>query len=302
MSGRYWLTLLFGFAASCGLHAQSAQLKARLDSAAILIGDPNAITVFVPADRNGPFRVDWSPLDTIEGLVVTGEETMSTKDGLLASRLPFSVFDSAGILFPPLAVYFTSETLYTNDLALLVDFPPADTARNDYRPLRIEARRISDYLPWIIAIGLGLVCTAVLVYFLYFAKREPAAVRLSPKPVVPPHLTALRELEQLKAQDGLDDKAYYTALDTILRTYLEKRFGVPALERTTGEVIELIQASYTGESTRLASLLDEVVMVKFAKAALPPERRSDAIERVAAFVRETVPPPTVPTAEQQSDG
>ena len=277
-----------------GLATASAQTAtARLDSAVMLIGDPNRLVVGVEGLPAGTaFTVDWSPLDTVAALRPTGDEQRVSTDAGLRAALPFSVYDSVGLLLPPLAAYAGGDTLYTNDVALLVDFPPTEGTLNDYRGIRRESARLSDYLPWIIG-GVALALAVALAFWLLArARREPAA-QPTPPPPTPPHEVALADLRVLRQRADLDDKAYYSRLDHILRRYLEDRYGVPALERTSGEVTALLRDRDLPDVAELSDLLSQVDLVKFARAELPAARRAAAVDRVEAFVLATRPAPVV---------
>jgi len=286
--------LIFVALISFGSSIADAQVrvKARLDSAAMLLGDPNRIVVSVDG-VTGNASVDWSVLDTLEALVIIGDPTAEQQGSQMQLALPFSVYDSIGLLLPSFPVYLANETLYTNDLALLVDFPRRDSTLNPYRGIRTESAALSDFLPWIISIFIGLAIVGVLLYFFYFRKKAPAPPPPLPAPD-PAHVIAFRSLEELQSQTALIDKDYYSSLDQILRGYLENRYSIPALERTSSEVVGLLHNEGIPDNDELRDLLSQVDMVKFAKAELPQERRASSWERVREFVERTkyvAPPP-----------
>ena len=267
--------------------AQSTEVRLRVDSAAMLIGSPNRLLV-IGAPAIG--AVDFSPLDTVTAFEPLGPPAGVRVDGEPAVALPFSVYDSVGLLLPGLRVISAGETLRTNDVALLVDFPPPDSTVYSYRDIRREAARLSDYA------GLIAVATLLLLgglgawYYFRFRKTEGAAA--PPPRVIPPYERAMTALDALRDSDA-PDKAYYSALDRTLRVYLDGRYGIPAPERTTREVTALMRTRGL-DTAGVAELLDEVDLVKFARASLPPARRHESLERVRAFVERTRPAPAVP--------
>jgi len=264
----------------------------------MLLGDPNRLVVTVRGSES-PAQVDWSVLDTMTALQALGEEVVSRQSGEQRFALPFSVYDSIGLLFPALPVYTGSETLFTNDLALLVDFPPLDSTLNPYRPLDAEPALWSDYLHWIVGTAVAVLLLAGALYFFYFAREGPPSV--PQVPVVPPHETALAALSTLQQRQDLDDKQYYSELDHILRAYVEARYDVPALERTSAEVTGLLRDQGLPASSELGQLLTQVDLVKFAKAELPPEQRTAALQREEQFVRATaLEEPQDPIIDQNS--
>lgn len=269
----------------CSLASAQVRVKARLDSAAMLLGDPNRIVVSVDG-VTGSANVDWSVLDTLEELVIIGDPTSDKQGDQMQLALPFSVYDSIGLLLPSFPVYLPGETLYTNDLALLVDFPKRDSTLNPYRSIRTEAATLADYKTWIISILLGLAILGLMLYLLYFRKTAPAPPPPPPIPD-PAHIIAFRSLDKLRSSAPEVDKAYYSALDHILREYIENRYDIPALERTSSEVVSLLQNEGIPDNDELRDLLSQVDMVKFAKAELPQERRASSFDRVREFVDRT---------------
>jgi len=84
---------------------------------------------------------------------------------------------------------------------------------------------------------------------------------------LPPDFVALTELERIEGM-GLpargEFKQFYTLVTDAVRRYLEARFGVEALDRTTHELLgDLARRGL--EVDGLAALLDEADLVKFAK-------------------------------------
>ncbi len=275
--------------------SQNTFVRARLDSSLMVIGDPNRLVVTVTGATD-PVRVDWSPLDTMEKLIVLDQSTSSETGQNRELALPFSVYDSVGLLFPQLPVYIGNETLYTNDVALVVDFAAVDSTLNPYRGLREEEANLSDYMGYILGGVLACLVLATAAYFFFFAKRKSSPPP-PPPPADPPHVVALARLAKLAKQTQLDDKTYYSRLDHILRSYLEARYEVPALERTSREVAALLEQQGLQDTQELNALLAQVDLVKFAKAELPVEHRAASLQRVEAFVRASIPPSPV-QAEQ----
>ena len=100
-------------------------------------------------------------------------------------------------------------------------------------------------------------------------------------------------------------KEHYTLLTGILREYLERRYGVNALEQTTDEILQ--QLSYLQLSDDLITdteqLLSVADLIKFAKADPGVDIHAATIERVRRFVRETMMPdiPEVPANQNTPD-
>jgi hypothetical protein len=139
----------------------------------------------------------------------------------------------------------------------------------------------------------GLLLLAVLV--LVLRKRKKAAPPPPPPPPpLQPHELALRQLEELQKQQLWQNgqvKDYHTALTFIVREYLEKRYGILALEQTTDEILaQLRQRDFDlALSQKLGDVLQTADLVKFAKAQPTAEFHELAMTTARAFILETKP-------------
>ncbi len=148
-----------------------------------------------------------------------------------------------------------------------------------------------SWWPWILG-ALALAALAALVW--WWRRRRAAALAGPAGPVVPPELTAREALARLLASAMLEEgrvKEFYSELSDIFRRYLEGRFGVPALDRTTAELLPSLRAH--GEVARygadLREFLEDADLVKFAKL-IPDRAETDAdVGRVRAFIEATAP-------------
>ena len=137
--------------------------------------------------------------------------------------------------------------------------------------------------------------------------RKPAVVPAPPS--IPPHelaMSALEELEQGDLMRNDDLVPFYLQLTEIAKGYLEGRFGVPSLDRTTEE----IRRDLLRQKDAIAPLsADEVVaflqrcdLVKFARMAPEADEASGALGEVRSMVEQTLPtvlptPEAAPTSE-----
>lgn len=92
-----------------------------------------------------------------------------------------------------------------------------------------------QWLYWVLG-ALGLAALAVLVWHLWRRRKRPAPSIPAPPPAAP-HIEAYQALDALEAQAGISGKQYYFRLSAILRRYLERRYGFPAAEMTTEELL-----------------------------------------------------------------
>ena len=162
--------------------------------------------------------------------------------------------------------------------------------------------------PWVLA---GLLTTALLGGLAYLWWRRQQAE--DPTPTVQPAseidqtpyeaATAwIRQLESYDLSDPAAVKPFYVELSSALRVYLAREWDVAALERTTREVIDTLEArsDVPDEAIdRLESVLERADLVKFADVRPDADAHEAAIEdaRAALDTLETAPSPTTPNVD-----
>ncbi|MBO7185657.1 MAG: hypothetical protein J6V59_02030 [Alistipes sp.] len=151
---------------------------------------------------------------------------------------------------------------------------------------------ISDYVTYgaIALIILALVAWAVVWIVARELKRRKSIVK--PKPAIPPHIVAVKALEELanrKLWQNGKYKLYYSSLTSILKVYIVGRWGVGALEMTTDEIMVALQGIEMPNDSRanLIAILRTADMVKFAKAQPEAEENEENYTRAYYFVENT---------------
>jgi hypothetical protein len=137
---------------------------------------------------------------------------------------------------------------------------------------------------------LGLVVWLLAWYIARYLRNR--AVVPPPAPKIPPHVVANKALVELghrKLWQKGKFKAYYTALTSILRTYISGRWDIGALEMTTDEIIAALRDVEMPSASRtdLITTLRTADMVKFAKAEPEAEENEESLSRALYFVENT---------------
>ncbi len=107
----------------------------------------------------------------------------------------------------------------------------------------------------------------------------------------------MQRLETLRTENLCDkgqEKEYYTRLTDILRSYLDTRFGINAMEMTSSQIVKSLR---NNEETRMpekymSRVLEIADFVKFAKARPLPEDNAASFRSAPQFVEDTKPLPT----------
>jgi hypothetical protein len=163
----------------------------------------------------------------------------------------------------------------------------------DLNPLKEQWKAPPNYFLWG-AIALGVL--AAIAAVIWWIRKKRRSVVETPAVRLPPEVIALAELDRIAAL-GLpargDYKQHYTLLVDALRHYLEARYGIEAMDRTTFELMDDLDR-HRVHVDGLRPLLDEADLVKFAKFAPSPENASGAINRAREMVMHTTPVTAAP--------
>lgn len=278
------------------LASASAQVEgiAQLDTDVAETGNPFVVHLLTPSGEGKPVQVDFSAWDTI-----MPPQNILTQSAALSQGERYQIdlicitFDADTLLLPPLTIRLAGgKTAVTNPLELVVLATPAPTDLNDMADLKdIRQEPISwmDYLPWVAGI-LGIVLIIFLATWWWKHRQERGS--RSREIAMPAHALAQRKLEAL-AKKGLwqtgQVKSYYAELTFILREYLQKRYQVPALERTTEETLAYLQKTDFPQNLHqpLADTLLQADLAKFAKSAPPESFHEQALHQAYLLIQST---------------
>lgn len=151
---------------------------------------------------------------------------------------------------------------------------------------------IRDYAAYA---GIGLIILALIIWAIIYNLRHRKPRRESvvkPQPKLPPHVVAIKALEELghrKLWQNGKHKQYYTSLASILKVYIDGRWDIGALDKTTGEVIAALRDIDMPRESRsdLIDILQTADLVKFAKALPEAEENEANYTRAYYFVENT---------------
>lgn len=286
-------------------HAQQNGVTATLDKDTIKIGAQANLTI--KATVNSNTKVNFPTGKTFGMLeVLEAYPTDTVKKGALlelSKKYGITQFDPGKYTIPPLTVVIGKKLVDTKPVTLEVKDVVVDTLKQKMYDIKPVIAGPAPSLWWLyvpIAIAVG-----VLGYFgwKWYKKRKPMQkkseeiIELSP---IEKATTHLQELEQKSLLQKGAVKEYYSELTNIARTYIEEAIEIPAMESTTGELIEAMQKTTQKKKIRLSeeifAKLEKVLrtadMVKFAKA-IPPENTiaedRQTIEQSIIIIEKAIP-------------
>lgn len=292
------------------LTAYGQQVQMTLDTAVIAIGEPTVLRI--QADRDvtaGMGEFGWPTWqDTIPGgleiLRALGTDTtaIESDEGNPVIRIErayeITAWDSGYLAIPPALLRWGTDTLASNPLLLNVLLAPpgepgAIAGHADIRRVQWTwQERLQRWLPWLLA----LAATLALAFFIvrWWRNRPVAAVVESAPaaPLEPAHIVALRALDRIQKEAVWKQgqvKAHHAAVSEVLRTYFERRYNYPALERSTDELRSgLVHLPIRAHEKELVlELLTLTDLVKFAKWTPQESDHHRVIEQAIRFVEAT---------------
>ncbi|MBI5059311.1 hypothetical protein HZB60_05965 [candidate division KSB1 bacterium] len=265
--------------------AGAATVVTELSPRQARIGEELVLSVTVSGADGRPVSVQL-PEDTPFELLHI-DTAAYAKTGALAYVL--AVYDTGRFELPPLPVVVGkaggADTLYTQPqhVVIVSSLPDTAAAIRGLKPYREQKFRWRElYAYWWIPTAIALALGAWWIWRRYFRKQTAAEIAAL-EPELPPYEQAVRDLLLLKDRKYPERgmmKEFYVDYSHIMRNYLERRFGFPALEMTTFELeYELDDARFHPQlRQRLLPVLQESDLVKFAKLIPSPNRAGQCIE------------------------
>ncbi len=287
--------------------AAPVSITASLDSAYILMGKQTALKLDIVQDRGvqGTFinnNGDTLPreVEVIRALKPDTTDLGSNREEI-KRELIIQSFDSGLYTIPPFVYVAGNDTFTSNALALKVMPVAVDSMAtiHDYAGVAKPNTRIWDYLPdfiveywWIFLIVLLL--AAALFVWLRYIKGKKAIPLVPKKKPVPPYEVAMQALNRLKSEklcENGHEKEYYTRLTEILRIYLDKRFGINAMEMTSTQIMQQLRSNDDTKTSApvMKQILEMADFVKFAKVRPLPDDNQKAFANAVTFVENTRP-------------
>lgn len=312
----------------CSANAAGLKVSNRLDSTSVLMGKIITLHLEVEKEKGMPggftifnnIREDGIiPLcgDSIELRAAIESDTTETSPNRIRIRyrVPVQAFDSGTFKLPPFVYICGPDSASTAPVTLKV-VPvkvTADTPIDGYPDVQEpEDKSIFDILPdWLVNywwIFLILICLGILSWWLFKRYKKEGTI-LKRKPAPNPYEVAISALNRLKArklwEKGME-KEYFTDLTDILRSYLDKRFGINAMEMTSREIIQKLAENPEIKDKRdyFRQILSMADFVKFAKVRPLPADNILAFDNAVKFVEETKPEEKVaePDADDMTKG
>lgn len=288
------------------LLAQEAKVSVKTDTNAILIGEQVRLDLRyeLPSNKKPLFPAFTDTINSqLEIVGRTKIDTLVDKNTgtqVLSQQLMVTSFDTGYLIIPPIPFgmmengdttyqVFQSEPLLLNVFTVEVD--TTKEIKPIVRPIA-EPYTLSEFLPWImLSFALAVLIFAVF-YFIKRRKKNKPLFAKKEKPQLPAHEQALLDLENLRLKKLWQNdrlKEYHSELTDIIRVYLERRFGIAAMEMVSFEILEELKKTTANDQiiAKLKATFELADMIKFAKSGATPIENDTSLNNCIDFVNET---------------
>jgi hypothetical protein len=281
-----------GPSADAGPRLQVEAFSARLEGDGVQPGDlvhlvltfghPAALSVVVP-----------EPLPDGKGMARAGavERSLSAADAGVQEtlRIPFVLLDTRGVESPGFSLSVGGVELAVPPLPLIVGDagPSAGPPEVQFTAMSVERPGFPE---WVGRAALGLL---LLLVASALVRRWLRRARRTPEPLIETvdcgaeALAALDALRRSLVDDELALRAAWFELMEVLRSYLDRRFGLSATHSTSLELLRAFgQMRVPGFSrSGFEELLAQADAVRYARGAVDLAHVADLIDRVELWVQ-----------------
>lgn len=316
MTKRYLICIIWILLLPVAVLAQ-ATVRAELSETQIMIGDQVQLQIRVTQPGDAKVDIDLNPITEVEGLEIVSEKDPVLKEdpgmSYLEKNVMLTSFDSGEYVVPQIPIRLikndgTTQDLQTNPIPLFVNTINVNSDSLQLAPIKDIEREdytLMDSLPYLLG-GAGALLIGLLIWW-FFIKKHSDQDKEKTVIIRPAHEVALEKLDDLDREQLWQKgriKDYYSVLTYVAREYLENRYKIPALENTTGEIVQKLskfpEIDQSLQNT-LRQILTSSDMVKFAKAEPAAAFHTEALDKTRQFIVTTQAIPEVEEPEDEQE-
>ena len=255
-------------------------------------------TITLTIETTGPNAVPPVFESTLGAFEVRPIPLPLKADGSRRAAFALTTLETGSVEIPaidvPLASGDDAPTLHIDALPITVSsLLNGDEDPRNYRDIKgaIDIALPHDWRRTGVIAAIAVVLVAAIVIAWRLLRRSARSVRM-----LPAHERALKELGELDAR-GLPASGqvheYFVVLTDVVRSYIERRYGIRAPDLTTPEFLrEARRASAIADvhQSLLAGFLRGADVVKFGGARPSAAHCADSMAQARGFVRESAAP------------
>lgn len=260
-------------------------VKAQIGTSKIRIGEQIELQISVKESQ----FVNIPPLQLTPGLEVVDTLQLDTIKNSLIQKYIITSFDSGSYYIPQQQIFVRNQAYLTDSLLVEVATVEVDTTKIKKFPIKAIKKEPLVFDDFKIYIYLGLLILAIIGFWIYYfvikkRKQQEEEPTYRALPPLEEAMYKLNELDEKLLWQNNKVKEFYSELTDIIRTYIERELNMPALEKTSDEIMQTLQDFNDAETietnkeilAKLQGLFKEADLVKFAKSKpLAPEIEED---------------------------
>ena len=263
------------------------EVTASIDRDSLLIGEQIELQLSASADPEAlilfPEGQTFYPLEVVNESAI---DTLSKRPQLsLRKTYKITQFDAGDYLIAPQQITINRNPYTTEAIPVRINDVVVDTTAQglyDIKPLGQKATEPQSHWPYVLITA--LIAIGLLVYF----KRSREKKR-----VISPFEEAIRSIDRLKQIEVVEAASIYYSATSIFKTYLHRRLSLSTEQRTSKELIGLLDSLGQNEpyyqqtkeqQAGLKELLNRAELYKFAKQSVTDEQRSADVLLVSQII------------------
>lgn len=305
----HYLLLILALLLSFNGFAQNATIKASCDSTQLWIGEQTKIHIEVSANKDSQVDLLLKEKTLMPGVEILERSEPDTTDiGNNRIRIQYDYlitsFEEDLYSIPSFRLAESGDTILSNEIALKVMNVPIDTtgfhAVENINELIYDIKDVKnppfvwkDYINYLLYPFLVIILILlILLFYFLFTKKKPIKIIKKEEPKLPAHVIAIKELDEIKSkklwQQG-KQKEYHSEITDTLRSYIERRFLVSAMEMTSNEILDRLKGVSDADNVydKLKQILLLADLVKFAKYNALPDEHELSLLNAYLFVNNT---------------
>lgn len=288
------------------LWINAQEVSAEIDRDTIKIGEqiqykitakvqPQDVIVF-------PEGQTFTPLEMVEAYKIDTTQLEPLK--ILSKTYALTKFDSGNYTIGKQTIKLNDNFIETDSVKLRVNDVEVDTTKQKLYPIKtyIDFEKPFEIQSWIWWTLLAIVVVLGLIFLIFKFKKK----KDQKKKRIPPYQRAIQSLQDLDNSKLIDDrnlKEYYSKLTEISRRYLEEKVEIRALEYTSKELVDELQARRQNHEINISQdliddfkkVLQRADLAKFAKSApdvLTAKSDRQNVETFTNSMQTAIPEPT----------
>ena len=216
-------------------------VKAEIDTTNIRIGEQFKLKISIDETQNVII-----PKLKLKGLEVIDSTKTDTVKNSLIRKYILTGFDSGAFYIPQQQIFVKNQAFLTDSLLVNVATIAIDTTKVKKFPIKSIKSEPYVFDDFRIYIYILLAALAIIGFWIYWfvIRKKKEELEEDTYSALPPYEEAifkLNELDEKLLWQNNKVKEYYSELTEIVRGYIERELKVPALEKTTDEVLDMLK-------------------------------------------------------------